>query len=150
MKKTFIILSLSTILAACGGSKNGNTGSDSTSANNQGAAAHQSEAVQETTVNKTGAEQTGAATANPNSKGAQLIAKSDCLTCHKEDTKLVGPAYADVAKKYKNDDATVDSLANKVIKGGSGKWGDVPMTPHPQIAVNDAKEMVKYILTLKK
>jgi cytochrome c len=150
MKKTFIILSLSTLIAACGGSKNGNTSSDSTSANNQGAAAHQSEAVQETTVNKTGAEQTGAATANPNSKGAQLIAKSDCLTCHKEDTKLVGPAYADVAKKYKNDDATVDSLANKVIKGGSGKWGDVPMTPHPQIAVNDAKEMVKYILTLKK
>lgn len=150
MKKTFIILSLSTLLAACGGSKNGNTSSDSTSANNQGAAAHQSEAVQETTVNKTGAEQTGATTANPNSKGAQLIAKSDCLTCHKEDTKLVGPAYADVAKKYKNDDATVDSLANKVIKGGSGKWGDVPMTPHPQLAVNDAKEMVKYILSLKK
>lgn len=150
MKKTFIILSLSTLLAACGESKNGNTSSDSTSANNQGAAAHQSEAVQETTVNKTGAEQTGATTANPNSKGAQLIAKSDCLTCHKEDTKLVGPAYADVAKKYKNDDATVDSLANKVIKGGSGKWGDVPMTPHPQLAVNDAKEMVKYILSLKK
>jgi len=148
MKKTFIILSLSALIAGCGGSKNSNVNSDSTSATNQGAAAHQSEAAQETTVTKTGAEKTGGVSSN--SKGAQLIAKSDCLTCHKEDTKLIGPAYADVAKKYKNDDATVDSLANKVIKGGSGKWGDVPMTPHPQLSMDDAKEMVKYVLSLKK
>ena len=148
MKKTFIILSLSALIAGCGGSKNSNMNSDSTSATNQGAAAHQSEAVQETTVTKTGAEKTGGVSSN--AKGAQLIAKSDCLTCHKEDTKLIGPAYADVAKKYKNDDATVDSLANKVIKGGSGKWGDVPMTPHPQLSMDDAKEMVKYVLSLKK
>jgi cytochrome c len=82
-------------------------------------------------------------------KGIELIAASDCLTCHKVNEKAIGPAYADVAKKYPADDATIATLAGKIIKGGSGNWGEVPMTPHPQINEDDAKTMVKYILSLK-
>jgi cytochrome c len=84
------------------------------------------------------------------SKGKNLIAKSDCLACHKDDVKLLGPAYIDVAKKYKPTDANITMLANKVIKGGSGVWGEIPMSPHPGVPQTDAKEMVKYILSLNK
>lgn len=83
-------------------------------------------------------------------KGLELIAKSDCLTCHKTSDKLIGPAYKEVAAKYENNDETIALLAGKIIKGGKGVWGEVPMTPHPQIADADAKQMVKYILLLKK
>lgn len=82
-------------------------------------------------------------------KGEQLIAASDCLTCHKVDTKLVGPSYNEVANKYPATDANIDMLANKIIQGGSGAWGEIPMTPHPATSTDDAKEMVKYILSLK-
>ena len=88
------------------------------------------------------------AAGTPSAAGAQLIAKSDCGTCHKETEKLIGPAFADVAKKYSSSD--VDTLANKIIKGGSGHWGTVPMSPHPTISEGDAKSMVNYILSLKK
>lgn len=82
-------------------------------------------------------------------KGIELIAGSDCLTCHKVNEKAIGPAYIDVAKKYTADEATIDTLAAKIIKGGSGHWGEIPMTPHPALSVDDAKTMVKYILSLK-
>jgi cytochrome c len=82
-------------------------------------------------------------------QGIALIAGSDCLTCHKVNEKAIGPAYIDVAKKYTADDATIGTLAAKIIKGGSGNWGEVPMTPHPQVTEADAKTMVKYILSLK-
>lgn len=80
-------------------------------------------------------------------KGADLIAANDCLACHKIDEKLVGPSYKEVAAKYSSmDEAT---LAETIIKGGSGKWGEVPMTPHPALSKEDATEMVRYILSLK-
>lgn len=82
-------------------------------------------------------------------KGLELIAKSDCLTCHKVSDKLTGPAYKDVAAKYENTDANVTMLAGKIIKGGQGNWGSIPMTPHPSLSEDDAKQMVKYILLLK-
>ena len=82
-------------------------------------------------------------------KGLELIAKSDCLTCHKVSEKLTGPAYKDVAAKYENTDENVAMLAGKVIKGGSGVWGAIPMTPHAQLSEADAKQMVKYILLLR-
>jgi cytochrome c len=84
------------------------------------------------------------------SKGKNLIAKSDCLACHKDDAKLVGPAYVDVAKKYEPTDANISQLAQKIIKGGAGVWGQIPMSPHPTLTEGDAKEMVKYILSLNK
>ena len=83
-------------------------------------------------------------------KGLELVAKSDCFTCHKVNETAVGPAYQLVADKYENNEAVIDSLAQKIIKGGSGNWGQVPMTPHPQVSVDDAKAMVKYVLALKK
>ena len=80
-------------------------------------------------------------------KGADLIANSDCLSCHKVDEKVVGPSYKDVAAKYTI--ADIDMLAATIIKGGQGHWGEIPMTPHPDLKAKDAKEMVKYILSLK-
>lgn len=89
---------------------------------------------------------------NPDYKaGLALIAGSDCLTCHKIEEKLVGPAYRDVANKYAAaPDTAVNYLAAKIIKGGSGVWGEVMMTPHPSLSVSDAQAMAKYVLLLKK
>ncbi|MBC8082929.1 MAG: c-type cytochrome [Hymenobacter sp.] len=99
----------------------------------------------DTSVTKLGTERTGGLVAG----GAKLIAGSTCLGCHKEKEKLVGPAYTAVAAKYPANEANVAMLANKIIQGGKGNWGEIPMTPHPQIPVADAQEMVKYILSLK-
>ena len=88
---------------------------------------------------------------NPDyTKGLALVAGSDCLTCHKTSEKNIGPAYKEVAAKYENTEENVKMLAEKVIKGGSGVWGAVPMTPHPQISQEDAEAMIKYIMLLKK
>jgi cytochrome c len=82
-------------------------------------------------------------------KGLALIGKSDCLTCHKVSEASTGPAYKDVAAKYPNAaDTTIERMANHIIKGGSGIWGAIPMTPHPTLSEEDAKQMVKYVLLL--
>lgn len=82
--------------------------------------------------------------------GLALISKSDCLTCHKVDEPLTGPTYRDVANKYADQaPGIIPQLAEKIMKGGSGVWGQVPMLPHPNISQQDAETMVKYILLLK-
>ena len=81
-------------------------------------------------------------------EGLVLIEGADCLSCHKTDAKLVGPSYEEVAAKYTA--ADVDMLADKIINGGQGNWGEVPMTPHAGMSKENAKKMVEYILTLKK
>lgn len=81
-------------------------------------------------------------------KGLDLITKSDCLTCHKLNETNIGPAYTEVAKRYAGKSGIEDSLAQKIIKGGAGNWGQVPMTPHPQISEADAKTMVQYVLSV--
>jgi len=87
---------------------------------------------------------------NPDYKtGLELIGKNDCLTCHAIADKKIGPAYMDVSKKYAGQDTAVDHLAKKIIAGGTGVWGQVPMTPHPALALDSARAMVKYILLLK-
>lgn len=83
-------------------------------------------------------------------KGLELIAKSDCLTCHTVSEKLIGPAYKEVAAKYENTEENITLLTGKITKGGSGVWGAIPMTPHTQLSEADAKQMVKYILLLRK
>ena len=88
------------------------------------------------------------ATAQEIEDGKGLIAKSDCLACHKVDTKLVGPAYSAVAEKYPQNQNSVNELSKKIVSGGSGAWGTVPMAPHPAIPPADADKMIKYILTL--
>ncbi len=89
-------------------------------------------------------------TTNPDYiKGKELIAKNDCLTCHKEEGKLVGPAYKEVAAKYANDPNAVELLADKIMNGGSGVWGQVPMAAHPNLSKEDAVALVKYIMLMK-
>lgn len=82
--------------------------------------------------------------------GKALIAGSDCRTCHKDDQKLIGPAYQDVANKYENNAKNVKMLAEKVLQGGQGNWGEIPMAGHPNLSVDDASAMVAYILSMKK
>lgn len=80
---------------------------------------------------------------------ADLATKKNCMACHAVDKKLVGPAYKDVALKYAGQKDAVDKLAQKVIKGGSGVWGAVPMPANPQVSEAEAKQLVQWILTLK-
>ncbi|MBL8396128.1 MAG: c-type cytochrome [Candidatus Accumulibacter sp.] len=78
----------------------------------------------------------------------EALAKSkNCLSCHAVDKKVVGPAYKDVAKKYTAKDEAM--LAEKIIKGGKGVWGPVPMPPNPSVTPDDANKLVKWILSLK-
>lgn len=84
------------------------------------------------------------------SASEDLIKKSGCNACHLNDKKLVGPAYQEVAAKYKGDAGAAAKLATKVKAGGSGVWGPVPMPPHPQVAEADIKTMITYILAMKK
>ena len=81
--------------------------------------------------------------------GKALIEGSDCRTCHKDDAKLIGPAYKDVAKKYESNEKNIKLLGEKVLKGGQGVWGEIPMAGHPNLSLEDAEAMVKYILTIK-
>ena len=80
----------------------------------------------------------------------QALAQStNCMACHAVDKKLVGPAFKDVAAKYAGQKDAADKLAAKVIKGGSGVWGPVPMPANPQVNDADAKKLVAWILTQK-
>nr|MCU0471406.1 PKD domain-containing protein [Arcicella sp.] len=80
--------------------------------------------------------------------GKKLIEGSDCMACHKKESKSIGPSYRDVATKYKSDNKALETLTKKVIAGGSGVWGETAMAAHPQISTADASEMVKYILNI--
>ena len=127
MKKYSLILSISLFFIACGGNQ-----TDS------------AEKAADT------AKSTTSIMDNPDyQKGLALIGKSDCFTCHKLREASTGPAYGDVAKKYENTEANQNMLADKVIKGGQGVWGEIPMTPHPALSKEDAVQMVKYVLLLR-
>jgi len=82
--------------------------------------------------------------------GMALLTKHGCTACHTIDKKVVGPAYNDVAAKYKGDAGAPAKLAAKVKAGGSGVWGPVPMPPNPNVSDADMKVMITYILALKK
>ena len=82
------------------------------------------------------------------SAGLNLINKSDCKSCHLMDKKSVGPSYVDVANKYKDNKKDQERIATKIIEGGSGVWGDHAMSAHPQITLQDANTIVKYIVGL--
>lgn len=73
-----------------------------------------------------------------------LATKSGCMACHAVDKKLVGPAYQDVAKKYKAADEAM--LVDKVKKGGKGNWGQIPMPPNDKLKDEDLKTLVKWVL----
>ena len=77
---------------------------------------------------------------------ADLAKKSNCLSCHAIDKKVVGPSYQDIAKKYASQKDAEAMLAEKVKKGGKGNWGAVPMPPHANVKDDDIKTLVKWIL----
>jgi cytochrome c len=80
---------------------------------------------------------------------ADLAQQKNCMACHAIDKKLVGPAYKDVAAKYAGQKDAVDKLTQKVLKGGSGVWGAVPMPANPQVSEAEAKELVQWVLSQK-
>lgn len=80
---------------------------------------------------------------------AELAQKKNCMACHATDKKLVGPSYKDVAAKYAKDKDAVKKLAEKIIKGGSGVWGPVPMPANAQVNPAEAEELAKWVLTVK-
>jgi cytochrome c len=135
-KQLVAVFSSAVLLAACGN----NTDTKTPAATDTTAAAPAAPATSSTASDK----------------GLELIGASDCTTCHKLNKDAtsgasIGPAYSEVAAKYSPAaDTTVDRLVKKVISGGSGVWGTVPMTPHPALKPEDVKTMVTYILSLKK
>jgi len=80
-------------------------------------------------------------------QGEALVKASDCKTCHHATNKIIGPSHTDVAKKYEFTEANVKLLAGKIMTGGSGVWGEVPMTAH-DIPAADAEKMARYVLSL--
>jgi cytochrome c len=79
----------------------------------------------------------------------QLARSKNCLACHQIDAKVVGPAYKDVAAKYAGQPDAVARLTQKVMKGGAGVWGPVPMPANPQVNEAEAKQLAQWILSLK-
>ncbi|SHM69884.1 c-type cytochrome [Rhizobacter sp. OV335] len=79
----------------------------------------------------------------------ELAQKKNCMACHAIDKKVVGPAYKEVAAKYAGQKDAVDKLSQKVIKGGAGVWGAVPMPANTQVSDAEAKTLVTWILSLK-
>jgi len=132
MKKTLIMIAALGIFAACGGD----------------------EKKDDTKTGETKKEETPAVTDNSSNpdyqKGLEIASKSDCMTCHKIDEKNIGPAWRDVANKYAGQDTAVRYLAAKIIAGGSGVWGEVPMAAHPTFTQEEAEAVAKYVLLLKK
>jgi len=82
--------------------------------------------------------------------GKLLIAESDCKACHMIDQKSAGPAYREIAKRYAKEVRAVEVLSDKILKGGSGVWGEVAMAAHPQLTKSQVVQMVEYILSLAK
>jgi cytochrome c len=134
MKKYLTTFPLLVLLAACGSNDNQPS---STNVNKDTAATEKPAATNDIS-------------SNPDyQNGLAKISQSDCLSCHKISEKLIGPSYQDVANKYAGSDTAVNYLVAKIMKGGKGVLGQVPMTPHPLLTEADAQQMVKYILLLK-
>jgi cytochrome c len=90
------------------------------------------------------------ATAMAPAMADEALAKAkNCMACHAVASKLVGPAYKEVAKKYAGDKTAADKLATKIIKGGSGVWGAVPMPANPQVSEAEAKKLAAWVLGQK-
>jgi cytochrome c len=81
--------------------------------------------------------------------GAVLAKAKNCMACHSVNTKIVGPAYKDIAKKYVGQKTAQDMLVQKVLKGGGGVWGAVPMPANPQVTEAEARTLVKWVMSQK-
>jgi cytochrome c len=89
------------------------------------------------------------AAAAPAMADEALAKANNCMACHAVDKKLVGPAYKEVAKKYAGDASAAAKLATKIMKGGSGVWGAVPMPANPKVSEADAKKLAAWVLSQK-
>lgn len=81
--------------------------------------------------------------------GQKLINASDCMSCHALDSQIAGPSWRAIARRYANQPGSAAKLAAKVRKGGAGTWGDVEMTPHPDLSEAHSRQMVEWILSLQ-
>jgi cytochrome c len=129
MKHIISIFAIALILAACGEKKAANTEKEDFGTPDESS-------------------KTEATGGDAIAQGEALVNASDCKTCHSKDNRIVGPSHVDVAKKYDFTQANVDLLAKKIISGGAGVWGEVPMTAHADIPVADAEKMARYVLSL--
>jgi cytochrome c len=91
----------------------------------------------------------GAVVSTPALADLQLATAKNCMACHAVATKLVGPSYKDVAAKYAGQKDAVDKLAAKIVKGGSGVWGPVPMPANAQVNADEAKKLAAWVMTQK-
>ncbi|MDP2448995.1 MAG: c-type cytochrome [Polaromonas sp.] len=91
----------------------------------------------------------GFAVSTPALADLQLATAKNCMACHAVATKLVGPSYKDVAAKYAGQKDAVDKLAVKIVKGGAGVWGPVPMPANAQVNTDDAKKLAAWVMTQK-
>lgn len=128
MKNIFSIFAIALILTACGSKETKSTESEDFGTPDESSS-------------------TTAGGADAITQGEALVKASDCKTCHAKDKKIIGPSHDDVAKKYDFTAANVKLLAGKIINGGSGVWGDVPMTAH-DIPQDQAEKMARYVLSL--
>ena len=127
MKKTVFMIAMLAVLAACGG---GDEKKEETKKEEKPAVAD--------------------ITTNPDyQKGIEIVAGSDCKTCHMIEEKNIGPAWRDVANKYADSANAVEYLSHKIRNGGSGAWGQTPMAPHPTMSQEDAETLAKFVLLLK-
>ena len=92
---------------------------------------------------------TGGLLAAPAFANADLAQKKNCMACHAVDTKLVGPAFKEVAAKYASDKEAAAKLATKIQKGGVGAWGQIPMPANPQVNDAEAKQLATWVLGTK-
>ena len=129
MKKAFIMIAAMGLFAACGGGE---------------------KEKKELTPKEKTEETRGELSDNPiYQKALTIIENSDCRTCHLIDEKNIGPAWRDVANKYADSANAVEYLSHKIINGGSGVWGQVPMAAHPTMPQEDAETLAKFVLLLK-
>ena len=128
MTKAYCVLMLVVFVMASCGSKKGNTNTEEFVANENSSAT-------QTPVDAI-------------ARGEALVKSNDCSTCHHRINTIIGPAHTDVAKKYEFTEANVKLLAGKILQGGTGVWGQIPMNAHADISQDDAEAMARYVLSL--
>lgn len=130
MRTLATVLAAATLLWSCGGNQD-QTGSETKEETPEAVQQPEVDPLQETIV-----------------AGRALVAGSDCTACHHSVNKIIGPSHTQVAEKYAFTEENVKLLAQKIIEGGSGTWGEVPMSPHPNLSQEDAEKMAIYVLSL--
>jgi cytochrome c len=128
IKTTLLAIAIIMVVASCGSKKTENANTEDYGTPDESAAP--------------------VATVDIIAQGESLVKASDCKTCHHPTNKIIGPSHTDVAKKYEFTQTNVTLLASKIISGGTGVWGEIPMSPHPDINQADAEKMARYVLSL--